>query len=159
MDQGRYPLDEGGGVVLHAGAHPFQRQADEGVLVKIRDELLVLGAHGHPGSLLLDDADHQIVGQAVEVVLDMLAADGMINFGDKDLVLLHGLQDLQKALLPGVVGLLPGQRTGRALDAGPLDQIVDVLEMVVERHAVHAAVFGQVGHGDFVQRLFGQQVL
>ena len=82
----------------------------------------------------------------------------MINFGDKDLVLLHGLQDLQKALLPGVVGLLPGQRTGCALDAGPLDQIVDVLEMVVERHAVHAAVFGQVGHGDFVQRLFGQQV-
>ena len=88
----------------------------------------------------------------------MLAADGMINFGDKDLVLLQGLQDLQKALLPGVVGLLPGQRTGRALDAGPLDQIVDVLEMVVERHAVHAAVFGQVGNGDFVQRLFAQQV-
>lgn len=43
VDKGRYPLDEGGGVVLHAGAHPFQRQADEGVLVKIRDELLVLG--------------------------------------------------------------------------------------------------------------------
>lgn len=34
VDKGRYPLDEGGGVVLHAGAHPFQRQADEGVLVK-----------------------------------------------------------------------------------------------------------------------------
>ena len=33
VDKGRYPLDEGGGVVLHAGAHPFQRQADEGVLV------------------------------------------------------------------------------------------------------------------------------
>ena len=33
-DKGRYPLDEGGGVVLHAGAHPFQRQADEGVTCK-----------------------------------------------------------------------------------------------------------------------------
>ena len=88
----------------------------------------------------------------------MLAADGMIYLGDKDLVLLHGLQDLQKALLPCVVGLLPGQRAGGALDARPLDQVVDVLEMVVEGHAVHAAVVGQVGDGDLIQRLFGQQV-
>ena len=84
--------------------------------------------------------------------------DAVVDIHYKGLVVPNGLENLQKALLPGVVGLLPGQRTGRALDAGPLDQIVDVLEMVVERHAVHAAVFGQVGHGDFVQRLFGQQV-
>ena len=88
----------------------------------------------------------------------MLAADGVVDFRNEHFVLLHGLQDLQKALLPGVVGFLPGQRTGGALDAGPLDQVVDILKMVVERHAVDAAVLGQVGDGDLVQRLLGQQV-
>ena len=75
VDQGRYALHKGGGVLLHAGAHPFQRQADKGVLVKIGNELLVLLAHRHASGYLLHHADHQIVGHAVEVALDMLAAD------------------------------------------------------------------------------------
>ena len=69
------------------------------------------------------------------------------------------LKDLLKALLPGLVGLLPSQGLGRILLARPLDKVIDVLEVVVERHAVDAAVVGDIADGDLVERLLQQQIL
>ena len=45
------------------------------------------------------------------------------------------------------------------LDAGPLHQVVDVLEVVVEGHAADAAVLGDVPDGNLVQGLFQQHML
>lgn len=43
--------------------------------------------------------------------------------------------------------------------AGPLDEVVYVLEMVVECHAVDTAVLGYVIYGDFGEWFFEQQIL
>ena len=83
----------------------------------------------------------------------------MVDVHDEGLIGQHGLKDLLKALLPGLVGLLPSQGLGRVLLAGPLDKVIDVLEVVVERHAVDAAVVGDVADGDLVERLLQQQIL
>ena len=66
---------------------------------------------------------------------------------------------LEQALLPRVIGLLALERAARILDARPLDQVVDVLEVVIKRHAVDVAVLGNVGDGDFSERLLQQQML
>ena len=85
--------------------------------------------------------------------------DAAVHVHDKRSVLLHRLEDLQESLLPGFVGLFLVQRFFGVLKARPLHQIVDVLEMVIEGHAVDTAVLGNVIDGDFGQRLFQQQIL
>ena len=44
------------------------------------------------------------------------------------------------------------------LHQDPVHQIVNILEMVVKGHAVHAAVLGNVVYRDLIQRLAEQQL-
>ena len=153
------PIDDLFRLALHVVLDPVEHEADEGVFIDVGDERLVLRADGHAGRLLLHHALEQVIGELVEVIFHLLAADGVVDIHDEGLVGQHGLKDLLKALLPGLVGLLPSQGLGRVLLAGPLDKVIDVLEVVVERHAVDAAVIGDVADGDLVERLLQQQIL
>ena len=159
VDDELAPVDEGLRVVLHVPLDPVEHQADEGVLVDRGDEGLVLAAHAHALRLLLDHALEQVVGDAIEVIFHLLAADGVVDVHDEGLVVLHGLEELQKALLPRLVGLVARQRSAGVLLARPFDQIVNILEVVVKRHAVDAAVLRDIADGDLAQGLLQQQIL
>ena len=83
----------------------------------------------------------------------------MVDVHNKRLIVLHGLEKLQKALLPCLIGLVARERAARVLLTRPLDKIVDVLKMIVKRHAVDAAVLGNIADGDLAQRFLQQQIL
>ena len=83
----------------------------------------------------------------------------MINARDEWFVLAQGEKGVQKAGLPGVGGLVTGDGPRGVLLARPFDQVIDVLEMVVERHAADAAVARDVCDGDLVQGLRKQKAL
>ena len=162
---GDVPVDHGGkavndhsGIGLHVIFDPVEHQADKGVLVDRRDEGLVLVTHAHALRLLLDHALEQIVGDLVEVVFHLLAADGVVDVHNEWLVVLHGLKELQKTLLPRLVGLVACERLAGVLLTRPFDKVVNVLEVVIKGHAVDAAVLGDVVDGDLVERLLQQQI-
>ena len=146
------------GIALHVGSDPVQHQAYEHILVQRGDEGLILRPDGHSPGLLLHHALQQVVGQLVEIVLHLLPADGAIDVQNEGLILLHGLEDLQKALLPRLIGLFARQSAAGVLLTAPLHQIIDVLEVIVKRHAVDTAVIGDVADSDLVQGLFQQQL-
>ena len=93
-----------------------------------------------------------------EIPLDLLAVHTVVDVQNERLILPHGPEDLQEALLPGVVRFLLLERAARVLQTRPLHKIVNVLEVVVKRHAVDAAVLGNVVDGDLRERLFEQQI-
>ena len=76
----------------------------------------------------------------------------------KRLVFLYCFEDLQKSLLPRVIGLFFVQSPSGIFQTSPLHKVVDVLEMVVKGHAVDAAVLGNIADSDFCQRFFQQQI-
>ena len=53
---------------------------------------------------------------------------------------------------------MSGESTAGVLFAGPLDQVVDVLEVVIEGHTVDAAVLCDVVDGNFAERLLQEQI-
>ena len=61
-------------------------------------------------------------------------------------------------MLPCVIGLILIEGTLGILQTRPFHQIVNVLEMIVEGHAVDAAVLCDVANGDLGQRFFQQQI-
>jgi len=146
-------------VALHVPLDPVQHQSHEQIFIERGDEFLVLLPHGHPLSFLLHHTLQQVIGDPVEVVFHLLPADGAIDIQDEGLVVQHRLKDLQKALLPRLVGLFPRQRPAGILLTAPLHQIVNILEVVVKGHAVDAAVLRNIIDGDLVQRLLQQQML
>ena len=82
----------------------------------------------------------------------------MVDVHNEGLVVLHGLKELQKALLPCLIGLVARERAACVLEARPLDKVVDVLKMIVKRHAVDAAVLRDIADGDLAQGLLQQQI-
>ena len=99
-----------------------------------------------------------MVGSAIVRELERLSLIH-IYAGKKRFVLPQGFQNLQKALLPGIIGFLPGQRAGSVLLAAPFHKVVNILKVVIKGHAVDPAVVGQVADRDFVQRFVAQQFL
>ena len=158
MDDELKPVDEQLRVALHVVFDPVEHQTDKGILVDRCDERLVLIAHAHALCLLLDHALEQIVGDLVEVIFHLLAADGVVDVHNEWLVVLHGLKELQKTLLPRLVGLVACERLAGVLLTRPLDKVVNVLEVVVKRHAVDAAVLRDIADGDLAQGLLQQQI-
>ena len=124
----------------------------------LRDELLILLPHRHPGGALRNDTHDELIGEGDQVFFHLLPADAPIDIHHKDLIFPHRVEDLNKALLPGIVGLFVGQCLGSVLHAGPFHQVVDILEVIVEGHAADAAVLGDIADGDFGKRFFPQQV-
>ena len=137
---------------------PVEHEADKGVFIDVGDKRLVLRADRHTGGLLLDHALKQIIGQLIEISFNLLPADGVIDVHNEGFVGQDCLEDLFKALLPCFIGLLSCQRLRRVLLTRPFDQIIDVLEMIIERHAVDAAVVGDIADGDFMERLLQKQI-
>ena len=82
----------------------------------------------------------------------------MVDIHNEWLVVLHGLKELQKALLPRLVGLVACERLAGVLLTRPFDKVVNVLEVVVKRHAVDAAVLRDIADGDLAQGLLQQQI-
>ena len=72
---------------------------------------------------------------------------------------MYRLKDLQQPLMPGLIGLFLIECAFGILKAGPFHQIVNILEMIIEGHAVNAAVVRDVAHRDLRERLFQQQIL
>ena len=159
MDDLLEPLHDERGVALHVAFDPVEHETDEHIFVERGNKGLVLLPHAHALRLLLDHALEQVVGDAVEVVFHLLAADGAVDIEDKGLVVLHGLEDLQQSLLPRFVGFFAREGAARVLLAAPLNKVVNVLEVVIKGHAVDAAVLGDVVDGDLVERLLQQQML
>ena len=74
-------------------------------------------------------------------MLQIFPADRVVGVFYKSPVAQNVGEDLEKALLPGIVcGLFP-QPLFCLIDIDPFDQIIDILEMVVKGLTVHAAVF------------------
>ena len=141
-------------VLLHARSDPVQHDPYEAVFVKIRDKGLILLGNGKSPGLLLHHIPDQPVGEPVQVPLHPLPVQAPVGVQNKGLVLQHRLKDLEDPLLPGVIGLLPGQGPGSVRQAGPLHQVVDILEMIIKCHAADAAVRCDVLDGDLIQGLF-----
>ena len=137
---------------------PVEHEADKGVFIDVGDKRLVLRADGHTDGLLFDHALKQIVGQLIEISFNLLPADGVVDVHNEGFVGQDCLEDLFKALLPCFIGLLSCQRLRRVLLTRPFDQIVDVFEMVIERHAIDTAVIGDIADGDFMERLLQEQI-
>jgi len=68
------------------------------------------------------------------------------------------MQDVQKGICPVLKALSALQCLGGIFDHDPIHEVVDVLEVVVEGHTVHAAVLGDIIDGDLIQRLLKQQL-
>ena len=158
VDQPADALHDDCGLLLHRSIDPFQHDTHKGILIEAGNKLLVLFTDRQPRRLLLHHPQNQAADQWVQVLLNPLPAYGVVDVHDKGPVGLYRVEDVQKALLPGGVGLFALQRTGGVLRAGPFHQVVNVLKVVVEGHAADAAVLGDVADGDFVQRLLEQQV-
>ena len=144
---------------LHALPDPVQHNPHKAVFVKLRDEGLVRLGNVHPLALFLHHVPEQTVGQLEQEALHLVPADAAEGVEYESFVLQHCLKDLLQPLLPGIVGLFPLKRPGGVLHTGPLHQVVNILEMVVEGHPADAAVLRNVPNGNFVQRLLQQHPL
>ena len=89
----------------------------------------------------------------------MLAAYRMVNVHDEGFVEFHEIEDRKKAFLPSRVGLVVFESLVGILDASPFHKIAHILEMIVKGLTVDPAVLDDVGNGDLVERLLGQEVL
>ena len=88
------PVDDLFRLALHVVLDPVEHEADEGVFIDVGDERLVLRADGHAGRLLLHHALEQVIGELVEVIFHLLAADAAVDIGDERLVFQYGMEDI-----------------------------------------------------------------
>ena len=118
--------------LAHPGAEPFEPQADKGEFIKVRNELFFLLAHGAvPGELVQGSAQDG-VGGAVEVVFQLLAADGVVDRGEEAALLQDVAAEPAKALLPGFAVERAAEGGAALLAADPLDKVVNVAEVVID---------------------------
>ena len=145
-------------IVVHAAADPVEHEANEAVFVKISDEGFVLFAGRDLLTFLVDDAANEISGEAIEKTFHALAVEGTIGIQHKRLVVVDGFENLREPLAPGVRCFLSGERRCGVLDTGPLDEVVDILKMIVKRHAADAAIVGEITDGDLVEVFFQEHI-
>ena len=145
-------------VALHIVLDPVEHEADKGVFVDVGNERFVLRADRHTDGLLFDHALKQIVGQLIEIALDLLLADRVINIQNKRLVLQYRLKDLLQTFTPRTVRLLIRKRTLSVLQARPLNQVVNILEVIVKRHAADPTVLRQIVDRNLIHRLLKQKL-
>ena len=129
------------------------------VFIEFRDKTLILQRQFRVRALFLHHIGDQPVGQFIQIALQFAALNRPVYIHDKLPVLRHYLEDLQHSFLPGVIGFLPLQRLPAVLDAAPLHQIVDILEMIVEGHPADTTVRRQILDRDLVQLFVLQQFL
>ena len=133
------------------------------VLTQMQDQLLIAGAMVIPMALTLYFLILSIINVSqYNKRMELERYEDLYNAQKASYLIVRKsfeelskrLEDLEQALLPRVIGLFLFQRPARVLQTDPLHQIVNVLEMVVEGHAVDAAVLRKVVDRDLRQRLF-----
>ena len=82
----------------------------------------------------------------------------MINIQNKRLVLQYRLKDLLQTFTPRTVRLLIRKRTLSVLQARPLNQVVNILEVIVKRHAADPTVLRQIVDRNLIHRLLKQKL-
>ena len=82
----------------------------------------------------------------------------MINIQNKRLVLQYRLKDLLQSFTPRTVRLLIRKRTLSVLQARPLNQVVNILEVIVKRHAADPTVLRQIVDRNLIHRLLKQKL-
>ena len=145
-------------VVLHPAPDPVQHLPHKAVFVKPRDKVFFLFGQAGAGAFFVHHPADQPIRHTEQKVLHLFPADAPVGVQDKGFVLQHRLEDLHQPLMPGIIGLFALQGRGGVFHAGPLDQIVNILKMVVKGHPADAAVVGDVPYGDLIQRLFQHQI-
>ena len=96
---------------LHAAVDPVQHHTHKAVFVELCDQRLVLPLTAASRHFFLYHIRQQIVGQLIEIALDLLLADRVINIQNKRLVLQYRLKDLLQTFTPRTVRLLIRKRT------------------------------------------------
>ena len=100
----------------------------------------------------------QRIHQFIQVLLHLFPADRAIHVQHQQLVGLDLQQDIQKRLIPVVHALAALQGLLGVFDEDPVHKVVDILKMVIKRHAVDAAVLGDIVDGDLVEGLLEQHL-
>ena len=100
----------------------------------------------------------KIIGDAVQVVFHLFTADGTVNIHDKRLVCVQIFKNAQVALLPSIVVLFALQNATGFFLKCPFNEVVNILKVIVKRHAADAAVICNIADGDFIERLFKQLI-
>ena len=156
MHHGVEPFGHDGWFGLHIAAYPFQHHAHKAILIKINDELLVLFLHRDVFTLYKHP--QQRVQHFIEVLLHLFPADGAVDIQHQHPVGLHLFQHIAEGVAPRLKVLMAFQCLCGILHQDPVHQVVNILEMVVKGHAVHAAVLGNVVYRYLIQRLAEQQL-
>ena len=159
MDHGAHALHHLLGVASHIPAGPFQRHTHQCILVKIDNKLLICVLHGDIVAFTVRKILQDGVQQPIKVLLHLFPAHRAVNVEHKGLVILQLAQNVQIGFAPCTKTLAAFHRLGRIFHQDPVHQIVNILKVVVEGHAVHAAVLGDIVDRNFVQGLFQQQLL
>ena len=133
--------------------------ADKGKLIELGNKQFVFFAHRHIGSPLFNDTKEQIADNPVEVLFDILTTHRVVDIEYEFLILKGSIEDIEISFLPGIISFFVFQIFVGIFLTRPFQQIINVLEMIIESHAVESAVFGDICNGDFVERLLKKQFL
>ena len=125
-------------------------QPDEGVQIR--------RGYGLPGELRLQVGGHDVAAAVHEMPLEHVPAQGVVDVVDGPAVFHHQLDDGVGAFLHGGHG---GVLLDEVLHLFPhhlLHQGGQILEVVIKRIAVNAAVLHDILHGDLAQRPLVEQL-
>ena len=147
---------KGFGIVDHAVADPFKGDARKGMRIEVRDERAVALGDACASRIVVNHARDEPARGGKKEPLHAIAADVAVDGHDELLVLKELVQYVEIALLPSGHRLAPGDCALGIFLKRPFHQVVDVLEVVVERHAADAAILRDVSDGDFRKRFGGQ---
>ena len=98
------------------------------------------------------------VQKLVEILLYLFTAHRAVYIQHQCFVIPDLVQDVQKRFGPCIKALAAFHRLGCIFRQDPVHQIVNILEVVVEGHAVHAAILGDIVDRDLIEGLFQQQL-
>ena len=124
--------------------------------IKIGDERALALGNPLAQGVVIHHAGYELARGRHEETLHALVAHLTVNRIDELPVLRELIEHAQVALLPGGDGLAPVDGALGVFLKRPFHEVVNVFEMVVERHAADAAVLGDVGNGNLGERLCGQ---
>lgn len=147
-----------GVVCFHSLSDPVKHDADKTVFIEICDKTFLLLCKGSGSCLLFDNTHDQVVGQLEEKIFNLFPADCIISIYNEGFVFVDCFKDLQKSFLPGSIGLFTLKCVGGFFEACPLDQIIDIFEMIIKSHAADSAVRGQIIDRDLRERFLEEKV-
>lgn len=131
---------------LHSVFNPFQNKTNKPEFEKVCYERAIFLSNVQAFCLtkLVCDIQHQLIYQAVKIIVQAFARCMAIDIHDERLILLHRPEDGQVSLLPGFVGTVILQHRITIRYADPFYQINDILKMIIEGLPVDLGFLGYV---------------